>query len=779
MVDLLDPAHFGTLRREERVPKSYKVVGFDSEDDTHGTPVAFSFWDGEKSFYTKDWRKALQYVLDYPIPAVFCAHNLEYDIGNLFKASTFRLVDQMVYASRLLRVSLKFSKHYFLNSAAFFPGSLKQMGEVVGLKKLDGGPFDRDYAERDPQIVHVFMEKLQQRLLKDYGAGLGVSIGQVSMDIYRRSFLPVPKQVTWCHPAGLTAYYGGRVEMFYKGLLGGPSTLKGPINVADFNSCYPYVMRNRPYPDTSMLQKSGLDKDTFGIGKYSVMVPKNLFVPPLPYRSDTRRLFFPTGLMTGWWTFAEIRRAEELGCKVVREWEAIGTSGMLKPFDTFVDHFYGLREKTKPILKANPGDENASFDNAYYKLVMNNLYGKLSAHKASKVLSRTPLPPVQLKAHPDVKVNKIGPFWSYTLTRAKAPPTANYMWGLYVTAYSRLHLLDHLIKVRDTPGCQLVYCDTDSIMYTGHANLSFGKALGEMSLETYDLGIFRASKGYLLCNQEADGAYKIEKVACKGVPTSSALDFVTRGVSKTFRKPMRLKEGLIQLRAHHDGEGPVPLTGNKRVKRKQLGEDIEKEIGINVWGNVRKEMRSIYIKRKGAQGVTVPIDVDDIPKAELQAMAHTEANDMALPDDLELRNKWTENTNFLDVKIPPGWFEDEPPARRSKRVDMESVRPHYLRAIECQALQPGEVWVAGTIFDIEVSPKGETYKLNVHYYLDDEVEAGSMVALLNPRYLYQESCDKDLIGQQLDITLKTEYIEKRAVNLRIEISETRASESPE
>lgn len=760
---MLDPAHFGVLRRETKAPPQFKVVGFDSEDDTKGRPIAFTFHDGESSFYTKDPRKAVKYIIEYPVPAIFCAHNLEYDIGNLFKASGFKWVDRMIYASRLLRVSLKFSKSYFLNSAAFFPGSLKAMGKVVGLLKLDGDPFSKEYAERDAEIVQRYMSRLQQKLFNDYGAGLGVSIGQISMEVYRRCFMPEKSQVTWVHPEALAAYYGGRVEMFYKGLL------NEEVNVADFNSCYPYVMRHRDYPDTSTLRKTSLDEDIFGIGKFTVMVPKSIFVPPLPYRNpSSNRLYFPTGLFTGWWTFHEMRRAEAMGCKVVREWEAYGTSVAVKPFDAFIDHFYTHREGAKKRLQLDPDDEVALFESTYDKLLMNNLYGKLGQHKPSQVLSRTPLPAKVLEQYPDVKMHRVEPFYSYTLSRAKAPATANYLWGIYVTAYSRLHLLDHLVKVADTPGCRLVYTDTDSVMYTGKADLKFGSALGEMSLEKFQRGIFRSSKGYLLLNQQADGTWLTEKVACKGVPTAYALDFVVKGTAEV-RKPQRLKEALIQLQSQKVVK-EARLGAVKVSRKRKGGETLEREIGINVWDDVRKEMRSVYIKRKGAMGITYPIGVDEIEAAEKSALAGEEALELDIPEDMQLVAKYKPSTAFLDIKIPPGWYDEEPLTRGEFR-ELESVNAHYLRANECEVLLPGEVWVSGKIIGIQKTKKSELYKINVVHYLEQEMDSGSMVALLRPSYLYHEECEEEIIGQELDITLKTEYIKGRSLNLRIELHE--------
>lgn len=778
---ILDFDHFGCLRPENKKATLYDIVGFDTEDNTKGVPVAFVFHDGEKSFYTKDARKAVKYILEYPRPALFCAHNLEYDIGNLMKHCGFKWVDRMVYASRLLRVTLKFSKNSFVNSAAFFPGSVKSMGQVVGLPKLDGDPFSREYADRDAHIVQIFMSKLQKRLYEDYGANLGVSIGQLSMEIYRRMFLREKTQ-TWCPPEVLAGYYGGRVEMFYKGL-----ALNG-VTVADFNSCYPYVMRHRDYPDTNYIGRASLSDEEFGLGRFTVMVPKDLFVPPLPYRSpESHRLYFPTGMMTGWWTFAEVRKAEAMGCKVFREWEAYGTSRSVQPFNEFVDHFYGLRQGTKAILKANSEDPNALFDSAYYKLVLNNLYGKLAQHLPNNVMTRTPLPPAVLEKHPDVKMSKVEPFYSYTLARSKAPATANYLWGIYVTAYSRLHLLEHLTMVAETPGCQLIYCDTDSVMYSGECPaFKEGGKLGELSIERFDRGLFRQSKGYLLFNRVKcncpfgrcighPGEYQVEKVACKGVPVGHALDFVVKGIA-TVQKPMRLKEALIQLHANKgliDDPKVLRQIWSRTLKVTRKGKDgaFEREIGINVWDKVVKEMRSIYVKRKGAAGVTRPIDVGDIVEAESQSLAEAFSLEEELVDsDVRLKPKYKPSTAFLNVQIPPGWFDETPPEKGPYR-ELESVQRHLLRAAECEVLLPGECWFAGKVIGIEYGEKSMFYRVNLRFYLDLEVDTGSMEALLHPRYIHQEDVDEEFIGTTLDVTLKEQYLKGKPLRLSVQVQE--------
>lgn len=47
-----------------------------------------------------------------------------------------------------------------------------------------------------------------------------------------------------------------------------------------------------------------------------------------------------------------------------------------------------------------------------------------------------------------------------------------YQWGVWVTAHSRDALERGIRLVHDTPGAEFVYCDTDSVKYTGHVDWS-------------------------------------------------------------------------------------------------------------------------------------------------------------------------------------------------------------------------------------------------------------------------------------------------------------------
>lgn len=603
---LFDASYFGAFEKLDAKPKLVNIVAFDTEDDTRGKPLAFSFYDGgrvlkSKSFYTRKAEEAVEFIYNYPVESYFVSHNLEYDLPNLMKFCDFMYVDEIIKAPLMLRVSLLGTKHVLMNSLSYFKGTVAQMGKLVGLKKLEGkkrSSLNRAYAIRDAAIVWTYMDMFQKRLVNDFGVPLGLSIGSIAMSVYRSRFMERNEQATYNNPVLVTkAYYGGRVEVFHRGIT------KGKVYVTDINSSYPNVMKSYEYPDTQFLEKSRLKTHRFGVGRFKVEVPATVYAPVLPIKSSTGRLFFPVGTFEGYWTYAEIRKAIDQGAKVLKEYDGVGTNAAIRPFAEFIDFFYTMRQKCKAKLASDPGDLEAKFESELLKNIMNNLYGKFCQHKARTKMSRRPIPESLLETSLGTwEERRIGSFWEYVQTETEAPKTANFLWGLHVTAYARLELVKHLETVLNNGGT-LLYCDTDSIMFTGERAakaMPVSSKLGDLSKETYDKGIFRQAKGYLLCNYQGKKRKRlvIEKVACKGVATTHAYEFIVEGLA-TAVKPMRFKEALIR-------------TGVKRNAQKVA----DNEIGFNIWRDVKKVMQAIDIKRTPGLGKTYPVQYADIENLE-------------------------------------------------------------------------------------------------------------------------------------------------------------------
>jgi len=746
--------HHGSFSTIESNLKEYPIIGFDSEDDSKGTPLLFTFYGDfkKKKFMTRHWDEALDFIYSIEEPTIFVAHNLEYDVANLFKAEDYLMVEELIYASRLLKVSLYGTKHFMINSLCFFAGTLKKMGEFIGLEKYDGHALDEKYAMRDAEIVYTFMKKFQKKLVSDIGVNLGITIGQMAMSTYRRSYMLDKTQTTYNSPNCLKAYYGGRVEIFHKGAV-------KDISVSDINSCYPYVMKNRVYPDTSNIEPSSIDTHEFGIGKFKVNVPDSVHIPVLPYKSGDSRLFFPTGTFTGWWTYAEVRHAVENGAEILKEYEGEGTNSGCRPFKNFIGEFYDRRLVSKKILKKDPNNSQASFDSLFYKLWQNNLYGKWCQWRPGAVMTRDPWPDWKLNKwidNPEFKTCKIGPFYSYTVPKIEPPKTANFLWGIYVTSYARIYLHQAINNIHNA-GHTVLYCDTDSVMYQrGKATipLEFSQELGDWDKEDYDLGVFRQAKGYLLCNKTGKN-YEIEKVACKGVPTHLAYDFIIDGMAHVM-KPMRLKEALI--RTHADV--------NKG------DEEFLKDIGENIWTQVTKEMRSIYIKRLGENGPTRPVNVKEIPALEACAIQDKISIKQELKDNEIQIKKPVHKNAFENTVVPAGYFE----GKRKNAPDgglYLSQKIFRLTKGQCIELRKGDIWFVGHILQAGREKSGHGYyKLFLENFKGKKVPV-NLWARIWKSFFTDYLGDENLIDKKVAVSLASDYIKNSSLDLRIKISKSK------
>jgi hypothetical protein len=386
----------------------------------------------------------------------------------------------------------------------------------------------------------------------------------MAMDSLRRNFLPQDYEVfndMFCRDA----YYGGRVECFHIG------KVEGNIQVSDVKSMYPTVMRYR-YPDCETLEWDDEMRSLYGIAEVTIDIPTDLYIPPLPVKMGGK-LCFPVGLVRGSWTYHEIRHAEKFGCKVIEIHRSVGTDKSHQPFKDYVDFYFEKKENSP----------KKTFENAYYKLMLNSAYGKLSQHSKKNIVTTELIGADRLEEDQGRLNGVYGPFYLYEFEPGPPPDTANWLWGTYVTSYSRIKLHTHLMQVHNA-GHQILYCDTDSVMFlrtNDDIPFEIGDELGQLDEEFFIRGEFITAKGYIL--EKEDGE---KKIASKGVPSAFGSEFLTTG-SATFQKPTKLREALRQ------------------------------DIQPNLWREVTKLAQTVYSKRKVLEGgKTLPLDAEEIIFAE-------------------------------------------------------------------------------------------------------------------------------------------------------------------
>ncbi len=523
----------------------------------------------------------------------FAAHNLSYDYGILEP-----FMDEKDYPlllnGRPFKVSIaRGQKHprFLIDSLLFAGGlSLKKLGEAIHKPKLETPPelikgfsdvpdwyCEKHntlhcvdcYLQRDVEIVYDYMTVFQNTI-NNLGGELKFTLASTAMDLFRRKYLdqsyktPFISRNEFCR----NAYYGGRVEPYKVGQFHN-------INVYDINSLYPYVMRTFEYPNPNSLHGPTYEGDIKlihnyeGVSQVTINIP-NSFIPPLPYRHNGK-LFFPTGTIEGHWTHVELRKAIELGCKILEVKSTVYAEETCKPFVNWVDDLYALRLSLK---KAKDPRE------LVIKIMLNSLYGKFGQRTDAGLQEIKSFEWYIENGQPDgVEFRIIGDLVSVIVGKetGEQPDYVNTLWASYITSYARLTLLQYMLNAGD----KLVYCDTDSLFTT--SILETTTDLGGMKEEYNNVSIeLFGPKAYRL--SDTDGYIK-QKL--KGIPLNNRDEYLDFG-DTTFLRPVGLLEAG-RLNADENGTPYYP----------------------SVWREVTKHEHITYPKRR-----LLPIPTLDYPNFE-------------------------------------------------------------------------------------------------------------------------------------------------------------------
>ena len=550
----------------KRKKLKYEVWSLDTEDDSKGNVKYINFFDGTRHYGFKTSSDAIRFLGERSRTVHIWTTNLSYDLVNLFR-DHFGIISISYVGSRAILAQIYGTKIFFKDTLNHWKISVKEMGEKIGLKKLEEDLFEDpskitakkliSRCERDSEITRTFVVQ-QSIYYEKIGAELKSTIGSTALDFFHKKYHPKPKiKLKSAHiEFMLQGYYGGRTEIFHT------KPVRGNILYHDFNSLYPSVMLENPYPiinNFGFTKKPNLENE--GIAHAKVESPKNLNIPYLPLREpETKKLIFPLGTFEGHWTYFELRRAMEIGYRIHRIYQAVEFgAGSYYPFKGFVSELYDQRIEAQ--------GNNDSLLAETLKLVMNNLYGKFG--QGNEITKLIPFNKKDLKNGDRVYGDCI-----VRTNKGKYPEHTNVIWSAYTTAYGRDKLWRAMQRVEESGGTVL-YCDTDSVLHKSKRDI-FGtsKALGEFKLEKrLEYAHFKGLKLYCLIEKKT----KNEIYRAKGVPRKVAKDFFLTGKA-SFRRPTRLRESL------------------------------KRRITANYWSVTEKEHKSAYDKRHSTRtGRTLPI----------------------------------------------------------------------------------------------------------------------------------------------------------------------------
>lgn len=534
--------------KKERISKStdsFWVV--DTEDDSKGHVYWVNFFNGVDHVSFDNPDRALEWLM--LSEGEFWACNLEYDLINLFGPLLEKLTVLTYGGFGLLKASIYGKPVQFRNTLRHWPLTVEEMGKRLGFPKLPFDPTNLEYCKRDCEVTWLFINSMFRKYEELGIEHIKATLPSTSLQFFTEKWC----KVNWFRHADLGIWkfltrsrYGGRTEIFQLG------EQRGNIHEYDINSSYPAAMKKEQFPNLDTLRQVGKNIDLSKAGVVSCLVKApNIEFPLLPYKEpESGKLLFPIGTFGGTWTYVEMRKALELGYKILEIYDAIEYDLMPSPFKEYMTFIYGRRQEVKET------DELMSYT---LKILMNALFGKWGEEGELQVISR-----------------------GKRYTMRQVPKHSNMIWASYVLAYGRLNLYDCMM--RGAKAGRLLYTDTDSIFVktnSKHKPFEGSNELGQLSYKGYHtLAHFKLPKLY-----RVDAKYK-----AKGVPNDR----------KNPQFPERLKKLFFEE------EVAEFMKPYRWIEAKKLHEQA------NVWRMVSKQINSEYDKREILKnGRTWPLTIGE------------------------------------------------------------------------------------------------------------------------------------------------------------------------
>jgi len=445
------------------------------------------------------------------------------------------------------------------------------------------------------QSCKIDLEKSQETLERiDYIKKLGYNIEVIWECEYKRLRRGNP-ELNWFHltrsnyhstykPASIReAFFGGRTNniRFYHEI-GADEEIK----YLDFTSLYPFVLKTKRYPiGHPIIIQGDFDfslKSYFGFVKCTVVPPRNLYLPVLPYSVDNKLLFplcrtcslhlnqdlcthdLDERSITNTWTTEELKKALEKGYKIsgifevlhfeetndelfsqyINMWlkvkqEASGWPKWIESKEDQDGYINKYLEKEGIKLDRNNIEHNPSA-RFIAKIMLNSFWGKLAQrpnmkqtsiiHTAQEYLELAENEKLIMTDELTVNEDTVMAEWRYK-DDSDAPQTnTNISVASYVTAWARLELYNLMERIEEIRPQSVLYYDTDSVIYYRKLTdtpILTGDLLGELKDEILD--------GY------GEGAY-IKRFAATG-PKNYALEI--KHPEKEFPAVLKFK-GLTQ-----------------------------------------------------------------------------------------------------------------------------------------------------------------------------------------------------------------------------------------
>lgn len=534
--------------------KNPYLVSVDSEDDGKGNPYLFPFVHEEGSWINENRETAIENLIvlaekqrENKRPLEVWATNLEYDLVNLFGVGRLRELELTFNKSALVSAKWSARNMYFRDTLRHIPVSVKELGEMVGLQKLERGKHaSKKYALVDATITYR-SAKFLRGIYTEFGIEPKMTLAACAYAIWKDKYW---KQDVIFPPQEIVdfaklCYFGGRTEPFGIGEF-------LDINVIDASSMFPWAMIQGDFPiPWGAFRRAKRNAEIKPSGIYKASIKSNIILPSLPVRTE-KGLIYPNGNFDGYFVGEELIYAKEIGIdiKIIEGYEFAETC---RPFDKYVTDFFELKNKSRGAQRM------------VYKLLLNALYGKFG--QGGERIKAIPVEEfIQLQYPPE----DFRQWYGICIFREieQPPPWGNNVWSAIVTARARIRLHREAMRIIKKGG-KILYCDTDSLCFIGKNSKYPEKAKRPGDFEnrgTYRRILIKGKKEYGL--EKTPGEWEVH---IKGVPGSERLRYLTEGRAR-YAKPVKIRE-------------------SSRIK-----------VAPNVWKTVEKRRRVNHKDRKKLPG---------------------------------------------------------------------------------------------------------------------------------------------------------------------------------
>lgn len=413
----------------------------------------------------------------------------------------------------IVRIQRGKYKWYLLDSYWLLREPLRSIAKWMGGTEKGGEAGNTDifyapvetlipYNRNDCIILFDAIRRLEDTVLS-LGGRLEMTIASTAMGLFRRRYLKREIQTNdKVNEIASDAYIASRVEVFEHEC--------EEAEYFDINSSFPFSMTFSAPGELLGTSKRLKDDDSIKIVKATVTV-NDCDLPPVPYRTpEDRRIYFPTGSWSGWFSGVDIQLLEKTGHRI----EQIEQVLSFEPF-------YDLQAYSEEIYNLRKVAEGA--ERVILKYLLNSLYGKFAEGELKEQYLVNP--PAEFFDVPDYdprtgegKVYKMPGVYSYF--ERKKIQHRHVPIAMHITSLSRQWLYEYMIAAS-----KVFYCDTDGF--------AVPKADAPLYGDSNDLGKLKHEYSIQQAYYHAPKAYAYQKKLAEGFQGPLQYNVKAKGFSRS------------------------------------------------------------------------------------------------------------------------------------------------------------------------------------------------------------------------------------------------------